>query len=39
MMARPGVLRDPVVRRVEVSEKFRETGSELHMGAGGREHD
>jgi phosphomethylpyrimidine synthase len=23
----------------EMSEKFRETGSELYMGAGGREHD
>ena len=23
----------------QMSEKFRETGSELYMGAGGREHD
>jgi phosphomethylpyrimidine synthase len=23
----------------EMSEKFRETGSELYLGAGGREHD
>jgi phosphomethylpyrimidine synthase len=30
---------DPHAGMAEMSEKFREIGSELYVGAGGREHD